>query len=120
MKIITKQELYKLPNGTLYSNYEPCIFTGINIKCDTYFLNGEGNDPFDFSLISLIGNLECNGSDHEIEILCDALENKKSFKLDFNSSERDALYDEEDLYAVYEKHDVVELINKLQLCVQSM
>ena len=90
MRIVNKQEFYKLPSGTLYSEYEPCIFTGLKIKNDTIF---NGDEPIDFSYEDLIGNVETNSSNDFIDILDKCEKDKTEFNLDFECGERDGLYE---------------------------
>jgi hypothetical protein len=35
MKIVTREEFLKLPEGTLYSKYQPCVADQIHIKGET-------------------------------------------------------------------------------------
>ena len=48
--------------------------------------------------------------------LFEAEEKGNSFKLDFDCGERDGLYEDEELFAVYEKEDIVNFIRKLNFC----
>lgn len=36
MKIVTREEFLKLPEGTLYSKYQPCVADEIHIKGETW------------------------------------------------------------------------------------
>src|SRR6185503_20635672 len=103
MKIVNKQEFYKLPAGTLFSFYEPCIFTGINIKGKTI---QDMEKPIDFFYKSLIGNVSANHTGEFLDILSTANENKNEFKLDFITSSRDGIFDEESLYAIYNTNEI--------------
>lgn len=111
MRIVGKKEFYNLPSGTIFSKYQPIVFTGLFVKGNTLY---SGDDPIDYIELSLIGNVEANDSGQLSDILFSAQEEKKSFKLDFDAYERDGLYEEEALYAVYEKEDINQLINTLQ------
>lgn len=110
MKIVNKQEFYKLPEGTIYSNYEPCVFDGLKIKQSTIY---DGDKPIDFFFENLIGNIDAKDSVQLVDVLIEAEENKTSIKLDFNCCERDGLYDENALYAIYEPGDIEKLVSKL-------
>lgn len=112
MKIINKTEFYALPEGTVYSDYEPYIFSNLKVKQDTVYNDGQ---PVDFLYESLIGNIDTNNSDHFIDILDDAEKNKTSLPMDFNCCERDGLFEEkEQLFAIYEKKDLADFIKKLE------
>ena len=110
MKIVDKAEFYALPEGTLYSDYEPFIFSGLKIKQRTIYSEGK---PIDFAYECLIGNVESDSSNQFFDILYKAKKENASFKLDFDCCERDGLYDENQMFAVYEKEDLDGLISKL-------
>jgi hypothetical protein len=114
MKIVNKQEFYKLPEGTLYSEYEPCVLNGLNVKGMN--MVGLDNKLIDFTLKSIIGNVYCDSSDDFVNILTDAEENKTSIKLDFDYYGRDGLYEDDALYAIYEEKDIDDFIKQLQVC----
>jgi hypothetical protein len=67
MKIVSFPEFAKLPVGTIYSYYEPCVCRGLMSKGDTIYdiagdVRGGENNPIDFFEQSLTG--ECwNGDD---------------------------------------------------------
>jgi hypothetical protein len=105
MKILNKIEFLALPEGVLYSEYSPCCFRDIFIKGDTW-----GND---YLYIDLVGNVKADSSEDEIEILDNELINGGHVNLDFETFSRDGSFDDDQLYAVYEKKDISELINKL-------
>lgn len=100
-----------MPSGTLFYYYEPSVFTDLSIKYDTLY---DDNIPNDFIRQSLNGNIKSKGSDDMDYILDDSLENGTRFELDFDLAGRDAMYDEDQLFAVYEKNDLVDLIITLQ------
>jgi hypothetical protein len=111
VKIVNKKEFYALPNGTLYSYYEPCVIMGLHVKKENIYYSEQ---PCDFYYESLIGNIDTNGSDDYDDLLEDAENNKTSLKMDFNCVERDAFYNDDQLYAIYEKSDIEAFIEKLQ------
>lgn len=110
MKIVNKQDFYKLPEGTIYSDYEPCVFDGLKVKQSTIY---DKNKPIDFIFESLIGNIDAESSGHFVDILGEAEKQGVSMVLDFDCGERDGLYEETALYAVYEKTDIEHFISKL-------
>lgn len=59
MKIVGFEEFTKLPIGTIYSYYEPCIVTGLYRKLET--INDEDGRAIDFFEISLVA--ECTMSE---------------------------------------------------------
>lgn len=113
MKIVNKQEFYNLPSGTLYSDYQPCVFNNLKIKYDTLYNND--NIPFDFYYQDLIGNVFANNGCEFVGILDSAIKNKTSFELDFGSMSRDGLFEENDLFAIYETKDIIALENTIHV-----
>ena len=113
MRIVTKQEFYKLPSGTLYSEYKPCIFIGLKIKNDTIF---DGDEPIDFFYEDLIGNVDANSFDDFLNMLNKSQKEKTEFKLDFKCSERDGLFEDDTFYAVYNTDEILALSNKIASC----
>ena len=108
MRIINKQEFLVLPEGILYSEYEPCAFYGLKVKGETW--------ESDYLEIDLIGNIAANDSVDYIDRLDYALENRTSLELDFDSDSRNGLFEDNTLYAVYEQKDLNELISSLKTC----
>jgi len=110
MKIVNKKEFYLLPPGTLYSNYERYGFTGLMVKQDTLY---HKDKPIDFLFDDLIGNIDAQDSGQFIDKLDDAEINKTSLTLDFDCTQRDGLYEDEQMFAIYEKDDLKKIIKKL-------
>lgn len=106
MRIVDKKEFLTLPEGTVYSGYQPCVFDGLFIKGETW--------DNDFLENNLIAELDCSGSDERFDILSKVENTGESFKLDFDCYGREGLFDDEMKYAVYEKEDVEGLIKTLQ------
>jgi len=108
MKIVSRQDFMQLPSGTVFSYYEPIVFRGLYIKDS----EPEKNYP-DFSCSDLIGAIENESSDDFFE-KCQRMEKGDSIPVDFEYSGREGMFDDQQLYAVYEKNDVEELIKRLQ------
>jgi hypothetical protein len=113
MRIVNKQEFYKLPSGTLYSEYEPCIFTGLKIKNETII---HDNEPEDFFYEDLIGNVCADSSAVFIDILEKCEKDKSEFNLNFESGSRDGLFEDGALYAVYNTDEILALSEKIAGC----
>lgn len=109
MRIVDRQTFLRLPHGTVYSEYEPCIFTGLFVKDgDT---NPEAEDYFEQQLI---GNVDCNDSGEFADVLESAEMSETAFSLDFEVSRRNGLFDQDQLYAIYEREDLTSFIGVLQ------
>ena len=112
MKILTRDQFIKMPSGTLWSYYSPCVFRELNIK-------DSGNEECtpDFVMSQLIGAVDVQSGDEFIE-KCELMEKGKSVSVDFKSTGREGLFDDKQLYAVYEDHDVTQLIDRLRLTLE--
>jgi hypothetical protein len=40
------------------------------------------------------------------------------FKFDIDETQRDGLFEEDELFAIYDNEDILKLINKLKTCTQ--
>ena len=112
MKIVNRKEFLLLPPETVFSYYEPCIFSGLYVKvCQP------GQYKNDFLTDNLIGEIYCDGSHEMIDLLEESRETGKSLKLDFDCTDRDGMFNDEQLFAIYEKEDVSSLIVRLMKCL---
>lgn len=105
MKIINLAEFRAMPEGTVFCKYEPCNFGELQIKGETW--------ESDFISASLTGVIESDGSSDMFDKLLQYEKTKESFPLDIEYYGRDGLFEENQLFAVYEKKDIAQLVNKL-------
>jgi hypothetical protein len=106
MKIVDRKTFLAMPPGVVFNKFsfgnlgEPCI------KGETW-----GND----FLVQYLDTLEC---DPGIEYLNTRfrLEKGESIPLDFNCQGRDGLFEDEQLFAVWDGTDVAALIERLTAC----
>ena len=109
MKIIKRIDFLKLPENTVFSEYEPHWFGPLMIKGET-----RGNDWFEQDIADAIA---IAAGDEYCDILTRAKDAGESVGMNFDVENRNGLYDENDrLYAVWEEQDVRHLINRLQRC----
>lgn len=106
MRIVTRKEFLTLPVGTVFAEYEPCIVGDMRIKGE----NAGTNDWF-YQEIDLA--LDCEDSGEIVELLDDSEKTGKSIPMDFNCQSRDGTFNDTQLYAIYEKQDVKQLIARL-------
>jgi hypothetical protein len=114
MKIVDYNTFTNMPKGTIYSVYEPCYFSNPKIKHDVISHEKDGfiNDWF---YQELINNPDWDEApEYGIESVCKELENGKSIKPDFNCITRDAMFDYDRKFLIYEKEDIQLFIDKLQ------
>lgn len=109
MKIVNRKEFLKLPENTVYSKFEPNIFEYIQIK-------GESIEDIDWFFQPITDSIEVEGSYPAIH-LDKAIKTGKSINMDFNLQERDGCFDQDQLFAVWEKEDVIQLIARLSRCL---
>lgn len=109
MKILSRKEFLKTPRGTVYSYYEPCVFRELNVKTtdSTDYEN-------DFVYFSLIGEFDIQDG-KDFSDICTRMEDGESIPASFEETQREGLFDDEQLFLVYEKEDVENMIKTLQL-----
>lgn len=109
MKIVNRPEFLKLPPGTVYSKWEPCVFGELLIKGDTL---PNGNDWFYQSIADAIDH---TGSSDFSDKLFEAAETGKSLPMDFACEGRDGCFEsDEQMFAVWERADVEALVERLK------
>lgn len=100
MRIVDRKTFLQLPKGTVYSKFNPSIFYELNVKTS----NPEdewGNDWVHIPLIEGFIKGDRNHIDYDY------------FEFDLDCSVRDGSYEEEQLFAVYDKNDILKLIARL-------
>lgn len=114
MKIVNRNTFLSMPEGTVYSKYEPIFFGPLCIKGETIHREGAG----DFWYQNIADAIDSDNQ-AEMELLMDSAErNGSSVPLYLHSEFRDGLYDEHQLFAVWEPNDVTALIVRLQEAMQ--
>lgn len=108
MKIISRDKFMKMPIGTVFSYYEPCSFRNLNIKVSDL----SGGYINDFLYDSVIGSINSESSTDFMD-KCVQMEKGDSVPVDFEQTSREGLFDDGQLFAIYEKKDVEKLIKRL-------
>lgn len=106
MKIVNLDQFLAMPPGTVFAKYVPCIFEDLMIKGDTL------PAPRDFCYQDII-QIE-SGPDSSGPDALFVAENGGSVSLDLDCQGRDGCFEADQLFAVYEKRDVLQLIARLQ------
>ena len=110
MKIVNLQQFLAMPAETLFSKYQPCVFGDLGIKV--------GNaGQRDFFTQEINGAIAFNDTGEFVDRLADAAENGASIAMDFDTSMRDGLFEDGQLFAVYERADIEAMIARLQRCL---
>lgn len=112
MKIIDRTAFLAMPAGTLFSKYAPCYFENLSIKEGTLVSRSDLRDDFLAQPIS--DAIEHGGSEDFSDKLCAAQVGGVSLAMDFQSLMRDGCFDNDQLFAVWERADVEALIARLQ------
>ncbi len=109
MRILNLTEFRALPEGVVFMKYKPCFFGSLQEKGETW----EG----DFLSAEITEQVKSGGTE-ELDLILDEAEKDSSYSitLDFESGGRDGLFDDEQLFAVYEQKDIDGLINTLKKC----
>lgn len=104
MKLVTREQFLKLPEGTIAMKYSQGSFDPLFVKGETW-----GND---FISTNIVDEIETTGSDDLIDKLT-LLENGAEFPMAFEESMRDGCFDDKQLFAIWDKKDIEGLITKL-------
>lgn len=107
MRIVDRATFFTLPKGTVYAKYMPCVFEDLCIKDDT----GVGYNDWYYQQI--VDAVESESSNEWADKLHDAEVNGTSMPMDFDCTGRDGLYEDDQLFAVWEPQDVRGLIHRL-------
>lgn len=100
MKILKFDEFIKLPKGTIYSYYEPCLCVGLYRKGDSIkHPDGIFRDYFEASVVPF-----CEQGDDPV---VDGIEG------------RWALFEYDQLYAVFDADDIMEAVSMLTSSLDS-
>lgn len=110
MKIVDRQTFLSLPENTLFSTYDPQVFGPLEIKGASL--------TNDFYVQDIASAVASTGDQDECNILDHALQTGSSFRMDFNCEGRDGCFEDNELYAVWEREDVESLISRLQECIK--
>lgn len=108
MRIIKLTELLKMPDGTVYMDFEPIVFGNLCVK--------KGSNGFDIGYENIINEIDTNCDTYYIDLIFSATEDSSiSLDLDFDCTGRNGYIesDKDKLFAVYEKKDIEGLIKKL-------
>ncbi len=111
MKVLTRKQFMQTPRETVFSYFAEISFTDLMIK--TSDIN---DSEIDFDFDDIVGAVESEDSGDFFD-KCMEMKSGASKKMDFNYTGRDGMFDEDQMYAVYEKEDVVKLIERLKKCV---
>lgn len=110
MKIVDLDTFRSMPSGTVFMKYEPCVFDLPQIKGGTW--------EHDFASTELAPAIFNNGTDDLITRLDDAEKFGARLTLDYDYYGRDGCFDKDQLFAVYEREDLEQMVTELQRCIK--
>lgn len=112
MKIVNRDRFFAMPRGTLFAKYfqengcDP--FGALAIKEEN-----RGTPPNDFYIQNLVVENARSGTPAEEALYCNGMSDA-SIPICFNVRDNDGAFEEKQLFAVFEPHDVEALIERLQ------
>jgi hypothetical protein len=108
MRIVDRKTFLALPCGTLFAKYEPCVFGELAIKEET-------SAEIDFYVQDIIPWFEGAHDDGQYFNMLDRMAaGEQPPPLDYNIVCRDGYFDEDQLFAVFDRSDTEALIARLQ------
>jgi hypothetical protein len=110
MKIVNRAQFLAMPANTVYAKYEPCSMGHLEIK-------GDSIGQIDFFSQQITDAVGANDSSEFVGLLQESERTGASVPMDFNCMYRDGLFDEDQLFAVFETRDVEKLIERLKRCL---
>lgn len=112
MKIVNLERFRAMPEGTVFSKYAPQYFEDTRVKGATW--------ETDFLYADLSAEaVACSGSEERDRLIYAAEHEGSNLKMDFDLYGRDGYFESEQLFAVWEKEDVLALVAKLNDCLSS-
>jgi hypothetical protein len=116
MKIVNRAAFLAMPAETLYAKYTPCVFEGMCVKGDTiYAADGKAIDWF-YQQIGAEA-IAAHDSGEWVALLEESELTGKSLNMDFECQGRDGYFEDDQLFAVFDKQDVAQLIGRLRKCL---
>lgn len=109
MRIVGLDEFLRMPEGTVFAKYSPCVFEDLQIKGDTL---GEIRD-FTAASLSVPHMAGADGSNSEFEILDRIEADGTDHPVELNLYGRDGCFEPAQLFAVWSDADVALLIARL-------
>jgi hypothetical protein len=111
MKIINRKTFLAMPEGILFSRYQAQGFSfgELCIKAETFSHGVVG----DFYFQRIASSIRFDNSDEFFSIVADAHISGNSIPMDFDCQDRDGLFEDGQLFAVWEERDVRMLIDRL-------
>jgi len=107
MKIVNRKQFLKLPNGTIYCSFNKknFSFNGFSLKLESLSNDWYYMDLTDFD--------NWDNSEERIENIQKMIAEGKEYPLSLNCSSRDGMFEEDEMFCIYDKQDIERIINVL-------
>lgn len=115
MRILNRTQFLALPSGVVFAKYTPTGEYGTLCRKFTTFVDRAGM-PSDFEYQDMTSEVGLCGDDF-FKVMEDAEAHGTSYALDFYSGNRDACFDSDQLFAVWEQRDIEALRAYLKDCI---
>ncbi len=111
MKIVDRKTFLALPENTVYAKFfEGDTFNNLQIKGETWTNDFLYEDLNEFD--------DCDSSEERYEKMERMVKQGESFPLRLDSSSRDGLFEEDQLFAIYDKEDISKIIARLYMAIK--
>lgn len=108
MRIVDRATFLAMPKGTVYTKYDSCNFGDLCVKDET--LPGD----HDWFYQSTVDAVYAESGVMLLEVLEAARRTGSPVRMDFDVQDRDGLFDQDQMFAVWDPQDVRGLIARLQ------
>jgi hypothetical protein len=112
VRIINRKEFLSMPAYTLFSKYQPVIFGPLEIKM-------ESSPHDDYFYIGLAEAIDAPDSGAFLDGLERAREGRVSIGMDLDVQGRDGCFDQDQLFAIWDSTDLIQLLDKIQECIKA-
>lgn len=106
MRIVDRKTFLAMPSGTVFAKFAPCWFGDLHIK-------GDSLDSNDFIAEAITDAFDNNGSEQFADRCYEMKDKGASYPMTFDATMRDGLFDDDQLFAVWDRSDVTALIERL-------
>jgi len=108
MRIVNKQQFMALPSGTLYRKFTtPYAFGEMEVKFDS--LPSSSNPGYGDFVCMPLGDIEWDETGQMFDRLDEMAEQGTSYPIDLDCAGRDGCFEQDAMFLVCEKDDVVKL-----------
>jgi len=107
MKIVNKKEFLKLPENTIYCSFDKnnFAFNGFAVKLESLENDWYYMDLTDFD--------NWDDSEERIENIQKMITEGKEYPLSLNCSSRDGMFEDDEMFCIYDKYDVERIMSVL-------